>query len=99
MASAVQERRQAPADGPGRAGKEDPVTHHRYSVDTVRQSGRCTPITFRFSENQLWRRRINTDTAAHWNRLAAPEPYLNFGRPNVRWGLFSEVATAPDDVR
>jgi len=43
MASAVQERRQATADGPGRAGKEDPVTHHRYSVDTVRQSGRCTP--------------------------------------------------------
>ena len=32
MASAVQERRQATADGPRRAGKEDSVTHHRYSL-------------------------------------------------------------------
>jgi hypothetical protein len=46
MASAVQERRQAPADGPGRTGKKDPVTHHRYSVDTVRPSGRCTAKCF-----------------------------------------------------
>jgi hypothetical protein len=37
MASAVQERRQAPADGPGRAGKEYPVTHHRYSFATIAQ--------------------------------------------------------------
>ncbi|HTG05894.1 MAG TPA: hypothetical protein VK635_17790 [Bradyrhizobium sp.] len=42
MASAAQERRQAPADGPGRAGKEDPVTHDRYSFVTMRSNRRCT---------------------------------------------------------
>jgi hypothetical protein len=40
MASAVQERRQAPADGPGRASKENPVTHHRYSFVTMRPNRR-----------------------------------------------------------
>jgi hypothetical protein len=39
MASAVQERCQAPTDGSGRAGKEDPVTHHGYSFVTMRQTG------------------------------------------------------------
>jgi hypothetical protein len=48
MASAVQERRQAPADGPGRAGKEDPVTHHRYSFVTMRPNRRCTARCFPF---------------------------------------------------
>jgi hypothetical protein len=47
MASAVQERRQAPADGPGRTGKEDPVTHHRYSFVTMRSNRRCTARCFR----------------------------------------------------
>jgi hypothetical protein len=36
----VQERRQAPADGPGRAGKEDPVAHHRYSF-AMHRNKRC----------------------------------------------------------
>ena len=40
MASAVQERRQATADSPGRAGKEDPVTHHCCSYVTMRPNRR-----------------------------------------------------------
>jgi hypothetical protein len=37
MASTVQEWRQASADGPGRAGKEYPVTHHRHSFSHATQ--------------------------------------------------------------
>jgi hypothetical protein len=44
MASAVQDRRQATADGPGRAGKEDPVTHYRYSFVIMRPNRRCTML-------------------------------------------------------
>ena len=46
MASAVQERRQAPADGPGRAGKEDPVTLIVSPLSLCSPTGAAPPGAF-----------------------------------------------------
>jgi hypothetical protein len=78
MASAVQERRQATADSPGRAGKEDPVTHHRYSYVTMRPNRRCTARCFPFNrhppDDQLSDPRLLPDDG-----ICKSEPSL--GRP------------------